>query len=68
METTTIKVGGMSCGGCVKSVTGVLTALDGVAKAEVSLDQAQAVIEFDAAKVNRAQMAQVIEDAGFDAG
>ena len=67
METTTIKVGGMSCGGCVKSVTGVLTALDGVAKAEVSLEQKQAVIEFDAAKVNRAQLAQAIEDAGFDA-
>ncbi|MDP2822163.1 MAG: copper ion binding protein [Sulfuritalea sp.] len=68
METTTIKVGGMSCGGCVKSVTGVLTALDGVAKAEVSLEQAQAVVEFDAAKVTREQLAQVIEDAGFDAG
>jgi len=67
METTTIKVGGMSCGGCVKSVTGVLTALDGVAKAEVSLEQAQAVVEFDAAKVNREQLARVIEDAGFDA-
>jgi copper chaperone len=67
METTTIKVGGMSCGGCVKSVTGVLTVLDGVAKAEVSLEQAQAVVEFDAATVNRAQLVQVIEDAGFDA-
>jgi copper chaperone len=67
METTTIKVGGMSCGGCVKSVTGVLTALDGVAKAEVSLEQKQAVVEFDAAKLSRAQLAQVIEDAGFDA-
>jgi copper chaperone len=67
METTTIKVDGMSCGGCVKSVTGVLTALDGVAKAEVSLEQKQAVVEFDAAKVNRAQLAQVIEEAGFDA-
>jgi copper chaperone len=67
METTTIKVGGMSCGGCVKSITGVLTATDGVAKAEVSLEQAQAVIEFDPAKVNRAQLAQAIEDAGFDA-
>ena len=67
METTTIKVGGMSCGGCVKSVTGVLTALDGVAKAEVSLEQKQAVVEFDAGKVSRAQLAQVIEDAGFDA-
>jgi copper chaperone len=68
METTTIKVDGMSCGGCVKSVTGVLTALDGVAKAEVSLEQKQAVVEFDAAKVSRDQLKAVIEDAGFDAG
>jgi copper chaperone len=67
METTTIKVGGMSCGGCVKSVTGVLTALDGVAKAEVSLEQKQAVVEFDATKVTRDQLKGVIEDAGFDA-
>jgi copper chaperone len=68
METTTIKVDGMSCGGCVKSVTGVLTALDGVAKVEVSLEQKQAVVEFDAAKVSRDQLMAVIEDAGFDAG
>ena len=68
METTTIKVDGMSCGGCVKSVTGVLTVLDGVAKAEVSLEQKQAVVEFDAAKVTRDQLKAAIEDAGFDAG
>ena len=67
METTTIKVGGMSCGGCVKSITGVLTALDGVAKAEVSLEQARAVVEFDAAKVTLDQLKGAIEDAGFDA-
>ena len=67
METTTIKVDGMSCGGCVKSVTGVLTALEGVAKAEVSLEQKQAVVEFDAGKVSRDQLKSVIEDAGFDA-
>jgi len=67
METTTIKVDGMSCGGCVKSVTGVLTALDGVAKAEVSLEQKQAIVEFDAARVTRDQLKAVIEDAGFEA-
>ena len=67
METTIIKVDGMSCGGCVKSVTGVLTALDGVAKADVSLEQKQAVVEFDAGKVTREQLKAVIEDAGFDA-
>ena len=68
METTTIKVDGMSCGGCVKSVTGVLTALDGVANADVSLEQKQAVVEFDAAKVTRDRLKAAIEDAGFDAG
>ncbi|MCC7311943.1 MAG: heavy-metal-associated domain-containing protein [Sulfuritalea sp.] len=68
METTTIKVDGMSCGGCVKSVTGVLTALDGVASADVSLERKQAVVEFDAAKVTRDQLKAAIEDAGFDAG
>jgi copper chaperone len=67
METTTIKVDGMSCGGCVKSVTGALTAQDGVAKVEVSLEQKQAVVEFDAAKLTRDQLKAVIEDAGFDA-
>ena len=65
METTTIRVDGMSCGGCVKSVTGVLTALAGVAKAEVSLKQA--VVEFDAGKVTRDQLKAVIDDAGFEA-
>ena len=67
METTTIKVGGMSCGGCVKSVTGVLTALDGVTKAEVSLEQKQAVVEFDAAQPTQDRLKAVIQDAGFDA-
>ncbi len=57
----------MSCGGCVKSVAGVLMALDGVAKAEVSLEQARAMIEYDAAKLSPAQLVQAIEDAGFDA-
>jgi copper chaperone len=67
METTMIKVDGMSCGGCVKNVTNALEALDGVQKAEVSLEQAQATVEFDAAKLQRADLLQVVEDAGFDA-
>lgn len=67
METTTIKVDGMSCGGCVKNVTGALTALDGVARVDVSLEQKQAVVEFDAAKATRDQLKAAIEDAGFDA-
>jgi copper chaperone len=67
METIVLKVAGMSCGGCVKSVTGVLEALPGVAKAEVSLEKAEAVISYEAGKVGREQMVQAIDDAGFEA-
>ena len=31
----TLKIAGMSCGGCVRSVSGVLSALPGVERAEV---------------------------------
>ena len=37
MQTVTLNIGGMSCGGCVKSVTRILEGIDGVGKAEVSL-------------------------------
>lgn len=42
MENTVIKVGGMSCQGCVKNIGGVLSALAGVSSAEVSLEAAEA--------------------------
>ncbi|MDP2170830.1 MAG: heavy-metal-associated domain-containing protein [Rhodocyclaceae bacterium] len=67
METTTIKVGGMSCGGCVASVTKVLTDLPGVAKVEVVLEPGQATVEFDPAQLARAALCEAIDDAGFEA-
>jgi copper chaperone len=67
METTVLKVSGMSCGGCVKSVTNVLTALPGVARAEVTLTPGEAKVDFDPAQVTREAMAKAIDDAGFEA-
>ena len=67
METITLHVEGMSCGGCVKSVTNVLTALPGVAKAEVSLEDKLARVEFEAGRVTPDDMKRVIVDAGFEA-
>lgn len=67
MENTLIKVEGMSCGGCVKSVSGVLTALPGVGKVEVSLEKGEATVEFDPAQVTRERLTAAIEDAGYDA-
>ena len=67
MEAIVIKVGGMSCQGCVKNITGVLSVLPGVSAAEVSLEAAEARVSFDAAAVSREALVEAIEDAGFDA-
>ena len=67
MENTVIKVGGMSCQGCVKNITGVLTGMAGVASAEVSLEAGEAKVAFDAQAVSREALLGAIEDAGFDA-
>ena len=57
----------MSCQGCVKNITGVLTALPGVASAEVSLEAGEAKVAFDAQAIARSALVAAIEDAGFDA-
>lgn len=57
----------MSCGGCVRNVTGVLTAMLGMMRVEVSLEQALATVEFDAAQITRHQLIDAVETAGFDA-
>ncbi len=67
MENTVIKIGGMSCQGCVKNIGGVLSALAGVASAEVSLEAAEAKVAFDPQAISRAALVEAIEDAGFDA-
>ena len=67
MQEIVIGVGGMSCQGCVKNIGGVLSALAGVASAEVSLEAAEAKVAFDPQAISRAALVEAIEDAGFDA-
>ncbi|MBL8430106.1 MAG: heavy-metal-associated domain-containing protein [Dechloromonas sp.] len=67
MENTIIKVGGMSCQGCVKNISGVLGGMTGVASAEVSLEAGEAKVAFDPLAVSRDALVGAIEDAGFDA-
>ncbi len=67
MESSIIKVGGMSCQGCVKNIGGVLSAMPGVASAEVSLEAGEARVAFDPQVVTRSALVAAIEDAGFDA-
>ncbi len=66
MTEVMIKVSGMSCGGCVRNVTGVLKALPGVTDAEVSLDEGVAKVSYDPGNVTVEQLRQAVIDAGFD--
>ena len=67
MATITLNIDGMTCGGCVKSVTKVLNDLDGVHSATVSLENKNAQVEFDEGKIQIAQLVEAVDDAGFDA-
>jgi copper chaperone len=66
METVSLGVSGMTCGGCVRSVGNVLKALDGVVTTEVSLEGKRAVVEFDPGKLSVDQLKQAIVEAGYD--
>ena len=68
METVTLKVGGMTCGGCVASVTRVLRATPGVDNAVVRLDSASATVTFDPARTSVPALESAIVDAGYAAG
>jgi copper chaperone len=68
METVTLKVGGMTCGGCVASVTRVLKATPGVDNAVVRLDSASATVTFDPARTSVPALKSAIVDAGYGVG
>ena len=60
-----LKVEGMNCGHCVKSVTEALAGVAGVRKVvEVSLERGEAVIEGAA---EPAALIAAVEDKGFEA-
>lgn len=65
MEKTKLKIGGMSCQHCVKTVTEALTELPGVRRAKVNLRKAEAVVHFDASRVTPANLTEAITAVGF---
>jgi len=66
MQTEVIKVKGMTCMGCVNSVKNVLEKIPGVGSADVSLEQKQVTIQYDAATTNANQFKDAIKEAGFE--
>jgi copper chaperone len=66
METITMNVQGMTCGGCVASVTRVLKAEPGVDQVDVTLQPGAAKVSYDPARTDLGKLRAAIEGAGFD--
>jgi len=72
METITLKVKGMTCQGCVHSVTKVLQGVSGVAGVEVSLENGAATISYEPVaceprEVSVERLKAAVDAAGYEA-
>ncbi len=65
MRTETLKISGMTCGGCVNTVTKALNAVDGVKDVAVSLNPGEARIDFDENTTASAQLRAAVQQAGY---
>ena len=59
-----LKVAGMSCGHCVKAVTGAIQARDPAARVEVSLERG--VVRADT-RLTAAEVAAAVTEEGYEA-
>jgi copper chaperone len=65
METLTLQVNGMTCGGCENAVKRALARLDGVLDVAASHQEGRVVVTFDAGSVGPDAIRQRIRAAGY---
>ena len=66
MAKKTLKVEGMTCQHCVKTITDELNGQSGVYKVEVQLDKREVKIEYDEEKTTLKQVSSRIVGLGFE--
>jgi len=64
---TIIKIKGMTCGGCRLGAENALKRVPGVNSAEVSLEKAEAAVDFDENKAALKDLKAAVVKAGFSA-
>lgn len=67
MRTTTIAVKGLSCSGCVTSVSKALHSVEGVQNLDINLAENLATVTFDESLVQENHIKNVIEEVGYAA-
>ena len=66
IQTLSLTVRGMTCGNCARSVERKLAGTPGVLKAAVDLGGAKATVEYDAAVVTPAALADAVRQLGYE--
>ena len=61
-----MKIAGMTCAMCVKSVENALTEVPGVSEARVNLGSETAVVEYDPETVRLPDLEKAVRDAGYE--
>ncbi|MFC1599601.1 heavy metal translocating P-type ATPase [Patescibacteria group bacterium] len=67
MQTTNLKLTGMTCGSCAKLNESALLDVDGVKTAQVNIANNKAQVEFDEKKTNVEALIKAVEGAGYGA-
>lgn len=63
MKNIAMQVGGMSCGGCVRSVTNALAALEGVQVSKVEVGSAS--VAYDPNATSPERIGEALEKSGY---
>jgi copper chaperone CopZ len=62
-----LKIGGMTCQGCVRSVEMKLSKVAGVDSANVNLGAGRATVEFDDSEADVDKLIAAVQQIGFEA-
>jgi len=65
MQTEIVKVTGMTCGGCISTVTQALKAVSGVGDVSVSLSAGEATVKFDERLTSSEKLKSAVKGAGY---
>ena len=66
LKKATIKIDGMSCQHCVKTVTDVIMGIDGVSQVKVNLKKREAGLKFERDRLDLESLETAIVTAGFE--
>ena len=62
---TVLKIGGMTCAGCVSAIQNKLSQTDGVKSCEVNLGAEKAVLEYDPLVTDISKLEKAVDEAGY---